>query len=293
MSTREDLLQKAPMPADRVFYATGILLDAQDFGAEQTYHRSRLARALAYLHGTGTAAGLRVEWEEPLQPGDDPAFPAGREEMLRVHPGIAIDRLGRIVEVPRAACIRLDRWYDGQAPDDLEQALHGEPFNGVVADVFIRFVTCEHGKTPAFAAGPFDALDAVQPSRLRDFYQLELVVRKETDPPLPGNPWPDLSAITGEENARTVLHEAILDAWREGTDWWDQDGPVPLAEHGPKQDPTSVFLARLVIPTTEAEAEGVAPLRTAEPVLVDNDSRQFVYPPGALARWLERLESGA
>jgi hypothetical protein len=46
--------------------------------------------------------------------------------------------------------------------------MFGAPFNGVIADVFLNFVVCERGKTPAFASGPFDALDAIAPSRLRD-----------------------------------------------------------------------------------------------------------------------------
>src|SRR5437870_11525741 len=101
MSTSKDPLTQETHP-DRVFYATGTLLDAADFSAEQMYHRGRLARALTYLHGSGTVAGLKVEWERPLMAGADPKFPAGREETLRVHPGMAIDRLGRIIEVPRA-----------------------------------------------------------------------------------------------------------------------------------------------------------------------------------------------
>src|SRR5262245_37226124 len=109
MSTRNDPLAAAAETAragvlDRVFYATGILLAADDFDAEQTYHRGRLARALAYLHGSGTVAGLRVGVLPALAPGADPAFLQGREEELRVQPGLAIDRLGRLIEIPRAAC---------------------------------------------------------------------------------------------------------------------------------------------------------------------------------------------
>ncbi len=130
--------------------------------------------------GCGTVAGLKVEWDEAREPGSE--FPDGREERLVVHPGIAIDRLGRIIEVPRAWCIRLGGWYNAQDVAELRQGLKGPPYNGVVADVFVRFVTCERGKTPAFASGPFDALDAVQPSRLRDAHHLGLVIRKDAYP---------------------------------------------------------------------------------------------------------------
>lgn len=279
---------------DRVFYATGILLAANDFDAEQTYHRGRLARALTYLHGSGTVAGLRVVVVPALNAGDDPAFPNGRGEELRVEAGLAVDRLGRLVEIPRAACLRLDRWYNGEPDvDRLRSALHGAPDDGVIVDVFVRYVTCDRGKTPAFAAGPFDALDAVQPSRLRDAYELTLVPRAEASPPLPDTtdaappPLPPTPLDPDIGVNRAALQEAIFDGWREGTQWWTDRGPVRLREHVVGQDPTSLFLARLVLPATAAPTADARPVRTAgATVRVDNVSRRFVYSTAALARWL-------
>ena len=74
-----------PLPEgpDRVHYATGVLLGAEDFRAEQDYHRARLARALAYAMGQGTLAGLEVIHEpEQAGDGDHPA----RSERLLVEP---------------------------------------------------------------------------------------------------------------------------------------------------------------------------------------------------------------
>lgn len=292
MSTRPDPLAAPETPAraatlDRVVYATGVLLAADDFDAEQMYHRGRLARALAYLVGAGTAAGLRVHVNPAIAPGTDPALPAGREEELRVEPGLAVDRLGRLIEVPRAACLRLDRWYRAAPADDLVRALHGPPAGGVVADVFITFVACERGRTPAFAAGPFDAIDAAVPSRLRDGHELSLVLRREEAPPLPEPAWPDLAAETDPEARRALLRAAILDAWREGTDAWDERGPRPLAEHVPGQDPTAVWLARLTLPATPPAAEGERPARTpGAPVIVDDRARPLALATAALARWM-------
>ena len=47
----------------------------------------------------------------------------------------------------------------------------------------------QRGKTPAFAVGPFDATDAVVPSRLRDEYELRLVPRPHGTvvPPVPAS----------------------------------------------------------------------------------------------------------
>src|SRR5215471_6750777 len=83
-------------PPERVNYATGVMLDAEDFRDEQTYHRGRLATTLRHLVGFGTLAGLRV-----IPPAANDA-----ELELGVSPGVAIDRLGRLMELRAPQCIR-------------------------------------------------------------------------------------------------------------------------------------------------------------------------------------------
>ncbi len=294
MSTRPDSLVERLRPnliettaAERVFYANGVQLDAGDFNAEQVYHRGRMARALAYLHGYGTAAGLAVQWQAALAPGVDPAFPDGREESLQVTPGLAIDRLGRLIEVPRTACIRLDRWYQGQMAADLQLGYHADQ-GGVVVDLFLRFAVCEQGKQPAFATGPYDALDAAVPSRLRDSYQLELVIRQEGDLSLnlPVSPWATVPVDGDPATQRAALRTAILAAWREGTADWDHNGPVPLPEHTVGQDPTALFLARLILPTATPVGEDPPVRAEGVDLVIDDAARLFVYTPNALARLL-------
>jgi hypothetical protein len=175
--TREpqaDPLYARPLP-ERPVYATGMLLDASDLADEQTYHRGRLARALAHLAGGGTLAGLRVTYQSAIDAG-----PGQRPEEIRVEPGVAVDRLGRLIELPRPACLRLVPWFAAQnaldGGDSLRRAAYGGvdrftsarlvadggglPARAVVADVFVRFVGCAQGYTPSFATGPYDALDA-------------------------------------------------------------------------------------------------------------------------------------
>jgi len=286
MSLELDPLAKAQAQGesqDRLWYATGVLLDAEDFLDEQTYHRGRLARALAYLYGSGTVAGLRVVWEAAVDPGTDVSLPDGRPERIKVEPGLAIDRLGRLVELPHMACLRLNRWYEAQSDDDVAQGFHGAPFNGVVVDVFLTFVACERGKTPAFAAGPYDALDPVVPSRIRDGYAVTLVIRKEADPPVPVNQWPDLLGVADPSERADRMRQAVFGAWREGTQWQELDGKLaPMLEHASGQDTTAVLLARLALPATQASA-AARPQRTAGvPVQVDNNIRPIVFNPG---RW--------
>jgi hypothetical protein len=288
MSTIKDTLEQGQFP-DRVFYALGTLLDQHDFEAEQSYHRGRLARALASLHGSGTVAGLKVNYE----PATDTS-----EDHLEVQPGLAIDRLGRLIEIPRPCCLRLGKWYDEIAArktrdpaaptkdtvDDLIQAWHGPPADGVVADVFLRFAPCPRGHTPAFATGPFDALNAVQASRVRDGAELKLVLRKEhPNPPLPENHWPDLAAIVDPAARRSALEEAIFDSWPQD-ETLNEDDPEPILEYPPDFDTTAVFLARVTIPAAASAEPQAAPARSAAPVIVNNSARLFVLRTRALAR---------
>lgn len=283
ISTEKDPLDTTLAP-ERVYYALGALLGVEDFADEQTYHRGRLARVLSFLCGCGTLAGLKVDWQGPAK---DP-----NEEII-VRAGIAIDRLGRIVEVPRDACIRLDSWYQGQTASDLVQGFSAAA-GGVLVDVFLRFASCERALQPAFAAGPFDATDYVTPSRVRDAYQLDLVLRKERvdkngnpdpggAPPLPVNPWPDFSAEADLAKRHGALRDAIYASWTAPAHQRDGLGNlVPLAEHAANQDPTAIFLSRITIPA----AAGNPPARSVANIVPKDDGRPFVDPLPALARWM-------
>jgi hypothetical protein len=265
----DDQLRLTPTLPDRLAYATGMLLDASDFEEEQLYHRGRLARALAYLHGDGTVVGLRV---------DHDAAPSTGERII-VRPGIALDRVGRLIEVPGTACLRLDRWYQSIDPSALDAAMH-EAAGGVVVDVFARFVSCARGKTPAFAAGPFDATDAVQPSRVRDGYQISLFPRPEDPQPLPDQ---DYAIATAHDAA--ALQQAVFEKWNQDAAAWTDQGLAARREHLPNQDTTSVFLARLVLPATRGPS-GTRPVRSSATATIDNASRRFVWPVAAIARWV-------
>ncbi len=275
LDTREDL--------DRVFYETGILLDKSSFRADQDYHRGRLARALAFLSGGGTLSGLKVSWDQPT-------------DEIKVSSGIAVDRIGRLVEIRQDACIRLPRWVEGWKTSELRfytpqqaGAIVGAAatVGGVIADVYLRFAVCQRGFTPAFATGPFDGLDAVAPSRLRDAYELKLIVRAEDAPPLPQSRWAALKGATDPQR-KQKLHDAIVD----GHVPIDPTAPNPALPTDSKPDskvyfdPNAVFLARLLIPATAAGTPDAAPTRTTTaPVIADGD-RPFVYTTNAIAMLL-------
>ena len=282
MANGEDTLPLQEGP-DRVHYATGVLLGAEDFQAEQDYHRGRLARALAYVIGYGTLAGLEVVYE-PAQAADT-THPV-RSEQLWVAPGLAVDRLGRQIEVARERCLKLDEWYKAQSPQLLRQAWHdsgnlwsGSP-PGVAADLFIRFVVCERGKTPAFASDAFDSFDSVTAARLRDGFEIELILRQESSPALPQPQWPDFG------NNAATLREAIFNNWREGSAFSTLQGLKPLPEHVPGQDTSSLFLARVLLPADQGLVGQRPVRRNSETVVLRNELRPFVVTANALARWL-------
>jgi hypothetical protein len=268
-----DPLVSASSP-DRPNYALGVMLDSKDFIDEQTYHRARLARALQFLHGIGTVAGLEVKHVPAVAP--TPADPDGRAEEISVAAGLAIDGVGRVIEIPRAACITLQRWWDAQPNDVLTSAFKTD---AVIADVFVRFVACGRGRTPAFASGPFDALDATVYSRVRDGYELKLVTRSETPPaPLPADPWTDISGTTPA--ARLASARAAI------FKMWDQIDKREDRNVTPKTlDSTLdwVLLARVRIPAA-LDAGASRPRRLDAAPTIDNDVRSFVIPAAALLR---------
>jgi hypothetical protein len=277
-----DPLATATAP-DRPNYAFGVMLDATDFTDEQTYHRGRLARALQTVHGAGTLAGLAVSHSPAVAPVPADNNP-GHAEELQVAPGYAIDGLGRLIEVTRPQCVTIDRWWNDHAqrePAAMRDAFKADR-NGLVADLFIRFVACGRGRTPAFAYGPADALDATVYARVRDAFELKLVPRREPNPlPTPKDPW---AAIAGASPADRLASAktAILGAYDQLTKRADRD-LVPIAID-PKLD--WLLLARVVFPAT-LPAAPAPPARGNTPPTIDNTIRPFVIGTGALLRLLQ------
>jgi hypothetical protein len=278
MSTREDNLPNTDEP-DRVHYQTGVLLNDDDFLAEQTYHRGRLARALTYIGGSGTLAGLFVDEGESSYVNE--AGELESQQSLQIAAGLAIDPIGRLIEVPRPVCLRLETWYQQQKASDLINAWHpaGEAWSadgseaespaGLVLDLMLEFVPCERGKTPAFAEGPFNSIDAVTIARVRDYYKAHLFFRERgLDTPIPDNPWPDFSDVD-EAQKNETFRQAIFGAWQAQA----PDNPF-------------VYLATVVIETPEPTGDSAPERPAANPIGINNRARPFVLTANALARWL-------
>lgn len=288
----DDLSLKPALAPTRVFYSTGRMLGVEDFQADQDYHRGRLARALMQLYGAGTVSGLLVQTDgntDPLQ------------LEIQVTPGMAVDRVGRIIEVPRMVCIILNDWLNQQVQAWQNQQSNPVPGQASIADpntaihdgrnltcdVFASFIPCTRGLTPCFATqDDYDATDAFSANRLLDSFAMQLVLRTDANPLTPADPWRAVlrpataSALTAASaaNIQTLLMQAT-------------SGPAaPTVEYPPGFDTTAVFLARVLIAAT-AGAAGHGPTWDLTKISIDNYSRMFLYPAALLAR-LSGLGSG-
>lgn len=279
----DDLVEESLAPRgvpERVNYATGVLLGAEDFAAEQLYTRGRMGRAFAALYGFGTMAGLRVS----CAASDNP------ELEVQVAPGLALDRLGRLIEIRRTQCIHVTRWLAQREAmgtsaldrlDVIDAVRDGPPGSKrLVFDVFARFAICPHGRTPAFAAGPFEVAEV--PARLADAFELTLqlahvVGESDANPkgslavPQPRSPrlqamLADLQGITDpallDAARRLWCMESALDAWPQPSQA-DPTRLPKLAEHASDADWDKVLLARVSVPVQQASASSFPVVDTA------------------------------
>jgi hypothetical protein len=260
-----------PPAALRVFYSTGRMLGVEDFQAEQDYHRGRLARVLFSLHGPGTVIGLNVST----------ATDASGQLEIQVTPGIAIDRVGRILDAPVTVCIRPDVWLAQQTDSDLILAFKSASF--ILVDVFIAFAACTRGLTPDFASqDDYDATDAFSANRLLDSFAMQMVLRTDANPLLPQDPWLAAGAPPAAGTAPTAaeissLKQTILSGSLQ---------PASTSqEYPPLADITSIFLARIQFAASQP-SPGARPVPDFTHISIDNESRLFVLPTVLLARWI-------
>jgi len=258
------------------------MLGVEDFQAEQEYHRGRLARTLLQLYGTGTVSGLMVQTDGNADV---------TKLQIQVTPGMAIDRVGRIIEVPRMVCIVLHNWLTQYVEAWRNQQSGGSPGTPSIADpntaihdgrnltvdVFATFMPCTRGLTPCFASqDDYDATDAFAPNRLLDSFAMQLVLRTDAAPKTPLDPWASLGP---EHPALAALRQSMLTGAL---------GPSGTkAEYPPNFDQTAVFLARILVPAT-AGAAGNPPVWNLTGLgssNIDNLSRLFVIPVSVLSRW--------
>lgn len=263
----------------RVAYHDGILLDASDFRQEQAYNRNQLSRALARLHGFGTIAGLKVERfaAGTLRPENNLPRP---DEELVVHPGIAIDRLGRLVEVASKQCLRLHRWFQFHIAQPTAALLpHRSNTNQrfFVGDLFLRYIESPRGLRPGFPEPAADATDALVASRTSEGFEL-LLAPRDCDPESSLPPTPITRFPTTPATRREAL-DALYAAYSPAP-------PAPDQEYPPDfPDRTAVFLSRIRIRLLDAP-DTTLDRHPDATVLIDDLDRPIIPPSDLVLRLL-------
>jgi hypothetical protein len=270
-----------PEEAKRVNYRDGILLAASDFQQEQLYHRGRLASVLSRLIGFGTVAGLKVEQFPVGSIRPEEGQPRTEEEIV-VNPGLALDRVGRLIEVRKKYCLRLQKWFDHetQTADASLTPLVDDTNRYLVADIFLKFVECPQGLRPSFPEPAADATDAVTPARTQEGFELNLVVR-DCDPETDQPPLPEARFSAKPANYRALLDKIYASY---------ADAPGQPPEYPDDFDTTAVFLSRVLVRLADAPATDLTRHASNE-IAIEDDRRPLAVPSDLLATLLPQPES--
>jgi hypothetical protein len=207
---------------------------------------------------------------------------------IEVTAGLAIDRVGRMIESSGTVCILLQPWLAGPAGPNPATAI---PPGGIVVDVFATFAPCTQGVTPCFGSDDYDATDAFSANRLLDSFSMQLVLRTENNPGWPQDSWLGAGAVSsgGAIPPLTSVQQDILlnNTGSGAVSPFAVNGPTP-PEYPQGFDLSSVFLARIAIPP--AAFSGGSPntnysnLNNPGAIVINNLARLFVYPPSLVAR---------
>lgn len=176
-------------------------MNARDFLDEQTYFLGKHRRHNQYLHGWGTACGLRVH-EHPN--------PACRDQYVVVEPGYAIDCCGReiLVRAPAMVDLRgifLDAWrraHGSQAePDDGAHRL----------SLVLRYAECPTEPVPAVFGGCGSPESACLPGKLVDGYRFEAAIDRPIADPSIGLERIEWQATNNIDGAVALVVDEALD----------------------------------------------------------------------------------
>lgn len=252
-------------PLARVAFRPGMLLGVEALLAEQDYHRRRLNRHARLLHGLGTIYGLLVTLEPPAAP-----LPL----RLVVHPGIALDALGRELLLPEPYGIDLPAWLAEQGAEALlpfstpPDAAEGAA-RSLVLEVALRYVDCALGLQPVLAAATNASTDAVAASRAGEAFEL-LLRGADLNPPPPEPPPATLPSAAEQARLDAAADDAERAQLQGQLDRLHRTrGATTLPPLGPED--ASLVLARVTLTLTTLNA----PQPAAADVAVDNLIRAF------------------
>ncbi len=277
-------------PLRRVAYEAGMMLGLEAVRDEQQYHRRRLSRQQYWLHGHGTLAGMVVGISPVSHPNPDDTITV----RVIVSPGLGIDGLGREILMHEPYCVHLGDWLAAQTTTRLHEGFDAGAGLLWLA-VKIRHKDCAIARQPVLARKLNLGTDAVQPSRIADSVQLELIPELPPtavddqrydpwachgpvadDPPLTEAEQATLAAADGVRAAQLRLHARLLHAL-------DGGGVAPRELAADLEEGARVLLARISLAVSDPADIVVNPQR----ISINNLVRPFVVSASQLA-WLAR-----
>lgn len=146
-------------PEQRVQYSLGLVLGVDEFQQEQFYHVQRSRQHTRLLHGYGTVCGLQVTTDH---------------SQILVSPGVAVDQLGRVIEVPRAQCADLNLWLSQPQNLFAATASFGSPVGTATAYVELCYRECLTNRVPVPGAPCRSEADSLAPSRVTETFDLRI-----------------------------------------------------------------------------------------------------------------------
>lgn len=169
----------------RVNYTLGLVLGVDEFQQDQLYHAAGRRGHNRLLHGYGTVWGLRVN---PVAGGAEPE--------IQVEPGMAVDPCGREICITDLMCVKLDRWLAVHR-ESLEH-LFGAGGTTLPLAVILCHRECPSDTVPVPGEPCRSQDDAMQPSRIRDGFELKLALRDDAPwgvPTVGSPPGPEPSGL--------------------------------------------------------------------------------------------------
>jgi hypothetical protein len=157
-------------PSKRVNYTLGLVLGVDEFQQDQLYHAAGRRWHNRLLHGYGTVWGLKVE---APQAGD-------QQPEIRVGAGVAVDPCGREICVPDTMCVKLGPWLTRHKAS-LQQIYGDAAPQGLSIPVAVVLChrECPDDAVPVPGEPCRSQEDAMQPSRIRETFELRLALRDD------------------------------------------------------------------------------------------------------------------
>jgi hypothetical protein len=152
--------------ATRTRFYNGMLLTDEHLRDEQNYHREARKRLNRYLWGSGIVCGLKVEKGKT------------NEMCLKVHPGVALDCCGNLIEVCKCITLDLSKECEKKFGPDCEPPLTGATDFEIKKYLVLRYMEIPTDSAPVLTPDadcqPAGEGKKCEASKVREGFCIEL-----------------------------------------------------------------------------------------------------------------------